>query len=101
MPYITQEQRNLVDPYLATLVGVIGERFDDDEKEGVLNYSITSLLEALARKDNNTTWRYRYINRAVGVLMCVLQEFYRMLAGPYEDKAIEKNGNINVYNKQN
>ena len=101
MPYIKQEQRDLIDPYLATLVAVIGERFTDDEKEGVLNYSITSLLESLARKDNKTTWSYRYINRAVGVLMCVLQEFYRMLAGPYEDKAIEKNGNINVYNKQN
>ena len=99
MPYISKEQRELVDPYLATLVSVIGERFDDDEKEGVLNYTITSLLGSLARKNNKTTWRYRYINRAAGVLTCVLQEFYRRLAGPYEDEAIEKNGDIGIYTK--
>lgn len=97
MPYISQEQRELVNPYISTLVGVIGERFTDDEKEGVLNYTITSLLESIARKDNKTTWRYRYINRAIGVLMCVLQEFYRRLASPYEDKAIVKNGDIGLY----
>lgn len=99
MPYIKQEQRKLVDPYINTLVSVIGERFDDDEKEGVLNYTITSLLEALARKDNKTNWRYRYINRAVGVLSCVLQEFYRRLAGPYEDGAIAGNGDIKMYDR--
>jgi len=100
VPYISKEQREIVDPYISTLMAVIAERFNDDEKEGVLNYTITSILETLARQDNKTTWRYRYINRAVGVLMCVLQEFYRRLAGQYENEAIEKNGDLGIYIKK-
>jgi len=97
MPYIKQDDRQKLDHYINTLVSVIGERFDDDEKEGVLNYTITSIIEGIARKDNKTNWRYRLINRAIGVLECVKLEFYRRLAGPYEDKAIETNGDISLY----
>ena len=98
MPYIKQEQRDLIDDDIANLVESISD-FTDDEKEGVLNYTITSLLNAMPGKNKagDREWRYKFINRVVGVLECVKLEFYRRLAGPYEDVAIEKNGDIKIY----
>jgi hypothetical protein len=42
-------------------------------------------------------WRYKWINRAVGVLDCLKFEFYRRLAAPYEDKAVARNGDLPCY----
>lgn len=69
---------------------------DKDALDGILNYTITRLLDCY---DLSGDPRYKKINSAVGVLECVKQEFYRRLAGPYEDTAIEKNGDINIYEK--
>jgi len=41
--------------------------------------------------------RYFTIARVTGVLQNVSQEFYRRMAGPYEDDAIQKNGDIPEY----
>ena len=38
--------------------------------------------------------RYFYLNRAMGVLECIKQEFYRRVAAPYEDIKIVENGDV-------
>lgn len=94
MPYITNDKRSHVNTELDALVADI-KCCGEDSLEGVLNYVITRLL--LKSFDLDDTPRYHKINRAVGTLECVKQELYRRLAGPYEDKAIDKNGDIPEY----
>ena len=92
MPYIKKEQR-FIDKKIDELSDKI-RTFSDEEKEGVLNYTISRLL---ARSMPESNWRYKYINRAIGVLECIKLELYRRIAGPYEDTAKITNGDIEEY----
>jgi len=101
MPYIKQELREALDSYIENLSCEINPLCSEDEIEGILNYIITNLLDSVMKQDfENEKWRYKYINRVIGVLECVKLEFYRRLAAPYEDKAIAKNGDIDIYKKE-
>ena len=93
MPYVRQEVRDEIEPILNELVNQMS-LYHDDEIEGVMNYTITELIN---RGMKRPVWRYMWINRVVGTLGCVLLEFYRRLASPYEDRAILKNGDIKCY----
>ena len=94
MPYIDAESRAIVDEQIKALVAKL-DHFTAEEIEGVLNYTITQILNARMTKDGR--WRYKKINRVIGVLECIKLEFYRRLAGPYEDGAIQKNGDLPCY----
>jgi hypothetical protein len=94
MPYIAQDDREKLRHTLDLLVYQL-DSFDDEDIEGVMNYSISYILNKRMRPHSG--WRYKWINRAIGVLEAVKLEFYRRLASPYEDKAIDKNGDIPVY----
>lgn len=98
MPYVDDESRNrdqLTDKIVDLKKSML--HFNDDEIEGVLNYTITSLLDVVMLVSKEKRWRYKYISRVVGVMFCCVLEFYRRLAAPYEDKAIFKNGDVEIY----
>ena len=57
---------------------------------GELNYVYTRLLDRVL--GNNPS--YEDINTIVGVLECCLQEVYRRVAGPYEDRKVSENGDV-------
>jgi len=94
MPYITQDDREKLKHTLNLLVYQL-DSFGDEDIEGVMNYCITYILNKRMRPHSG--WRYKWVNRAIGVLEAVKMEFYGRLARPYEDKAIAKNGDIDVY----
>lgn len=98
MPYIKQELRDDLDNAIARLEYEINKlsltKEGQDSVDGMLNYCITNLLDVYELKFKP---RYKNINSAIGVLECVKLELYRRLAGPYEDKAISKNGDIPMY----
>jgi len=96
MPYIVKEQRQALDGSIKQLSDIMKNAKDDSQK-GVLNYVITKLILNLL--EGNT--RYNNINNIVGALECCKIEFYRRLAAPYEDTAVERNGDVYVTNKQN
>ena len=96
MPYIKQELRDKLDGRLNELLGTINVVADEDTIEGILNYCITTLLDAIPAAEQSA-WRYKHINRVEGLLGCVAKEFYRRKAGDYEDLAIEKNGDLPIY----
>lgn len=79
-------------PYLKVL-----DRFQLDNKErgpkcaGDLNYLITCLCLDYWHANGS---RYAQINDIVGALECAKLEFARRLAGPYENSAIQKNGDV-------
>jgi len=85
MPYITQEKRKDLD-------GVI-KVSHDPANAGELNYNITKLVHTYILENPNKL-NYDIINEVIGVLECAKLEMYRMIAGPYEDKKKNLNGNI-------
>jgi len=87
MPYIKKEQRTVVDVQVKKLAEAI-KSTGKENRAGVLNYSISSLLKELYEL------RYSEVNEAVGMLECTKQEYYRRVAGPYEDIKIKENGDV-------
>ena len=79
-------------PYLSVL-----DKFKLDNHErgpkcgGDLNYTITMLMIDFWKENGS---RYAQINEIIGALECAKLEFYRRLAGPYENKAAERNGDV-------
>ncbi len=90
MPYIAKDRREKLDPAVEDLqksLATLGHN------EGDLNYVVSRLIGAAFRDET----RYHRIARVTGVLDNVSAEFYRRMAGPYEDLAIAKNGDIPEY----
>jgi hypothetical protein len=109
MPYINEEQRKMVDHCVNDVVLCIKttlinkdnvntfkiEKTSNQEMLilcGVLNYVITRLCAKLISDVS-----YPKIAMITGVLENVKQEFYRRLAGPYEDQKILQNGDVTEY----
>jgi hypothetical protein len=90
MPYIKKHTRIELDIHLRELIEELRVR---GWNEGDVNYALTRIVWEwfFMRK------RYATINAIRGVLGCVWAEFYRRVGGPYEDEAIEKNGDILTY----
>lgn len=93
MPYVSQEDRATIDPTLTRLIDEL-VKVPDDKVDGTLNYVISRIVAGTL---GAAGWRYRIIARAVAVFKAAGDEFYRRVAGPYEDKAIAKNGDIPEY----
>ena len=96
MPYISPTDRKKLDNEIELLKLKLLYQFGEDDIEGALKYTITSLLDIMPRACN---WRYKYINRVIGVLESVKLEFYRRLVSTYEDKAMEKHKDLPIYEK--
>lgn len=88
MPYIKQERRNPLDFYVKSLVEYLQAQ-PKEVQDGDMNYVISKMLREIY------PLKYTHMNRAMGMLECVKQEFYRTVVGPYEDTKIIENGNVN------
>lgn len=93
MPYIKMEDRRALEEGIYFMGRYIGIRADDVNLPGLLNYVITRItLGAYQEKYGDP--KYHHINEIIGILECAKQEMYRRVAGPYEDVASIKNGDI-------
>lgn len=89
MPYITQVARSAIDIFTLPRPKTAGE----------LNYTITKVIQNYLEElrtlypelDYNT---YQHFNDVIGALEGAKLEFYRRVVVPYEDKKIEKNGDV-------
>ncbi|MHA2344546.1 MAG: DUF6899 family protein [Candidatus Hodarchaeales archaeon] len=100
MPYITNQERKVLDPTIKTLVQKIDElnyTRDVRDNDGRLNYCITELLMQSMECDDGP--RYTKFNTAIGTLICIMLEMYRRAVSCYEDVAIHNNGDIGVFTK--
>src|SRR3989344_1621492 len=100
MPYIKPEHRqrldNLVDELAQRIVDLSKETGGDGAIAGPLNYSCTRLaLKVLRLRFGHI--KYWMVAIVAGVFNNVTDEFYRRLVSPYEDKQIEKNGDVDLY----
>lgn len=105
MPYIPElpaEERSRLDPIIDELVREIQAIVDEQEldlrdADGRLNYSICELLMKTFKIDTDP--RYTRINSLMGVLSCIGDEIYDRVVRPYEDFAVEKNGDISSFER--
>ncbi len=87
MPYIAKDDRPRYDKTLDELIKTLKER-PVENVDGDINYCVTRILKEVY------PLRYFHLNRAMGVLSCIQQEFYRRVAAPYEDTKIQQNGDV-------
>lgn len=99
MPYIKQEQReklnSAIDELSDRIVSMVKSE-DDSAFAGILNYVSTRLALSIIRKKFGKI-RYWMIAVITGVFKNVADEFYRRLAVPYEDKKIDEEGDVDLY----
>jgi len=100
MPYIAPKNRKELDGLIDQLAQTI---VDEAEKEdydaaftGLLNYTFTRLALKVVRLRFGKM-RYWIIAAITGVFKNASDEFYRRIAVPYEDKQIEKSGDVDLY----
>ena len=87
MPYIEKDRRRVLDPLMANLVKEL-RKIPAEDLDGEINYVVTKLLKS------SYGLRYYTLNRAIGVLECSKQEFYRTVVGPYEEQKRMERGDI-------
>jgi len=87
MPYIKPEDREKWKTTIADVVKKL-DGLPMEQVDGELNYLFSSIVKSAYKP------RYFNFNRAIGMLECVRQEFYRKFVAPYEDKKEEENGKI-------
>ena len=97
MPYITQDSRKIIDEKLEPILKYFNQAGDIVTYDGEMNYVITRLLlsfyggKGVMGKGNRG---YQAYNRAIGVLECAKQEFYRRMIATYETQKIKDNGDV-------
>lgn len=102
MPYIAQQDRRHLDPLIDQLAEQIVTQAKahnyDAAFAGLLNYTCTRLALQVIKLQFGAL-RYWLIATVTGVFHNIADEFYRRLGAPYEDRQIEKNGDVDVYDE--
>jgi hypothetical protein len=94
MLYIPQDRRKKIEALLTQVADEISLR-DSSFWDGELNFAISYLVSDVMKP--LTGWRYHWIARAYAVFLMAGAEFYRRVAIPYEDKAVELNDDLPFY----
>ncbi|PIR69249.1 MAG: hypothetical protein COU47_04085 [Candidatus Niyogibacteria bacterium CG10_big_fil_rev_8_21_14_0_10_46_36] len=97
MPYIKQPDRTALNPHIDKLAEEMSKLIHEDvDMTGLLNYSFTRLGLAVV-KARFGKFRYWMFASIRGALYDAAAELYRRLAAPHEDKQIQKNGDVDLY----
>jgi hypothetical protein len=91
MPYIPQEDRYRYDKLIDDIVDELEEIDDTQLVKGHHNYIMYTLALKLA---DRLGIRYATLQDIIGTFDCCKMEFYRKVVAPYEELAIEKNGDV-------
>ena len=91
MPYIDKGGREMIDPDLGPILDLIHADNGQTLQQGELNYIITKIID---KWTSSRGLSYATINEVVGVLNCVVAEYYRRVAVPYEKRKADSNGDV-------
>jgi hypothetical protein len=94
MPYIRNELRDVVDYKIDELLYAVDGDVEHKDLKGTMNYVVTCLMHSF-KPDSG--WNYSSISDVRSCLDGVRAEFERRIAGPYEEIALDKNGDIGIY----
>jgi hypothetical protein len=92
MPYIKKEQRSYFDQSIAAIVDAL---VSSECSPGDVNYVVSRIVAGAMKPEDG--WTYHSLSHAVSVLRDAATEMERRLMGPYEKKAISRNGDIPEY----
>ena len=96
MPYVNDMIREALELDLQELLASARDFTDDrDAMKGIVNYLTTLVTTILLKPDAG--WNYASMSDVIGALECAKLEVYRRLLAPYEDMAVDKNGDLDVY----
>jgi len=87
LPYIKYKNREKYKKVLENLIEIL-KSLPLKEVDGELNYVVTKIIKEVY------PLRYFHLNRAMGVLESIKQEFYRRVVAPYEDVKIKESGDV-------
>ena len=92
MPYIKQEEREVLDPLIWELQEGVNKIFPFGllERAGRFNYAVTRLLQGVFPPRGG----YWIKALACGVLLTIILEFYRRDVAHYEDNKAIENGDV-------
>jgi hypothetical protein len=100
MPYISPDNRQALDPLIDKLAKQIVHEAQvleyDAAFAGLLNYTCTCLALKIVRHQFGAM-RYWIIAILTGTFKNIADEFYRRVAVPYENRQIEKSGDIDMF----
>jgi hypothetical protein len=102
MPYIERSRRDMFNTEIQSIVDRLGfvkqnetgydDDYDENKAKGDLNYVIYSIVKKYIDQHG---LRYHRINDFIGgVLTCCQLELYDKIARPFEDEAIQRNGDV-------
>jgi len=92
-PYIEEEKRKeFVEGIELIMEALRATPGRYDIHPGELNYVITRIILSCIGEDFEGG--YESMNKYIGVLECVKQEFYRRYIAEYEDEKKEENGDV-------
>lgn len=110
MPYISEENRKLLDNSISTMVLALKRTIDDGNifgRDPLSNEEVLKILGNInycfSRVSSNVMGDVSYgkVAMITGVLENIKQEFYRRVAENYEDLKIKENGDIPEYERIN
>jgi hypothetical protein len=87
MPYIKKEEREKWKEIIKKADEIL-KKCPSESVDGEINFLVSSIIK------NAYPPKYFNYNRAIGVLECIKQEFYRKQVAPYEDEKERENGAI-------
>jgi hypothetical protein len=87
MPYIPQDKRDVIDPALKPILDLVGS---GGLQAGDINYILSMIIWTIWMSDP----RYTTANTLVGAMECAKLEFLRRKVNEYENKAVERNGDL-------
>jgi hypothetical protein len=91
MPYIKQEQRDLINKEIENLVFILRGISTSKGQDGMVNYAITEILSGVYNVEHSN---YATHKDAMGTWICALLEYYIEVVHPYETVKKEANGDV-------
>ena len=94
MPYTEKKQRQLYKSAIIELANILAKQ-DDEHIVGDINFINHALIKTLIQRKGGM--RYFRLNNFIGSIFMSTLELYRRLAGPYEEEAMKRNGDVEVW----
>lgn len=93
MPYIPRTDRPIYDESISRLAESLRLQ-PETKRKGHANYVITQILRLAWGVEEPSNESYSSYADLIGTLECAKLELYRRWVAPYEDRAIESNGDL-------
>ncbi len=96
MPYISKSDRFKYDSMIEGLAKILNDSDDNDQLSGDMNYILFRLAMLLTHEPTGGKRKYARMAVVLSAMNEAGEEFRRRFMGPYENEAIDKNGDVQL-----